>query len=174
MKPYPEQWSRRLGLERIGEVVIRPIRPADEPLYEGFFEHVTPQDRRLRFFAAHADLSHKFLARLTQIDYAREMAFLALSAKTGDLLGVSRFAADPDYEHGEYAVLVRSDLKGAGLGWELMSLLIEYAKATGLGALQGSVLAENTGMLEMCRKLGFRVAPDPNDITVRVVELKLR
>lgn len=173
VKPYPEKWSRRIRLDRIGEIVLRPIKPSDEPLYEKFFDHVTPEDRRLRFFAAHSDLSHKFLARLTQIDYAREMAFVALSS-SGDLMGVARFAADPDYERGEYAVLVRSDLKGAGLGWALMSLLIEYATASGLGILDGSVLAENTSMLDMCRKLGFRVRPDPEDTTVRLVELQLR
>ena len=81
------------------------------------------------------EFSHEFLARMTQIDYAREMAFIALrpdGAGDLELLGVARFFADPDYEKAEYAVLVRSDLKGLGLGWLLMQHLISYAKSEGL------------------------------------------
>ena len=171
VKPYPEHWEKRVELPSVGSILMRPILPEDETLYEAFLARVTPADMRLRFFAAHKGLSHKFLARLTQIDYAREIAFVALAEASGELLGVSRFAADPDYERAEYAVLVRSDLKGRGLGWLLMRHLIDYATATGLRELSGSVLAENVTMLKMCREIGFSVTVEPGDPSVRHVSL---
>ena len=174
MRPYPSEWIKDVELEELGPVRLRPIRPEDEPLYADFFPHLTSEDHRLRFFSAGAGLSRKLLARLTQIDYAREMAFVALDRNTGQLLGVSRFVADPDYTRGEYAILVRSDLKGHGLGWVLMQHLITYARTEGLQQLFGSVLAENTTMLKMCAELGFSVAPDPDDATLRTVVLDLR
>lgn len=173
VKPYPAQWERQSALPDVGRFLLRPIRPEDEALYEAFLSRVTPEDLRLRLFAPKKELSHRFLARLTQIDYAREIAFVALTDPTGELLGVSRFAADPDYERAEYAVLVRSDLKGRGLGWVLMRQLIDYARATGLRELSGSVLAENLTMLKMCREFGFSIAVEPGDPTVRHVGLRL-
>jgi Mg2+-importing ATPase len=107
-------------LPSIGGLLIRPIRPEDERLYEAFLAHVTPQDLRLRLFSAQRQLSHRFLASMTQIDYAREIAFVAISQSSGELLGEVRFIADPDYTRAEYAVIIRSDLKGLGLGWQLM------------------------------------------------------
>ena len=173
LRPYPSEWIKDLVLEGIGPVRLRPIRPEDEPLYDEFFQHVTREDHRLRFLSAGVDLPRKFLARLTQIDYAREMAFVAISKDTGHLLGVSRFVADPDYTRGEYAILVRSDLKGRGLGWQLMQHLIAYARSEGLEQLFGSVLAENTMMLKMCSELGFSIQPEPEDLSVRQVVLDL-
>ena len=173
IKPYPTAWTRQSTLAGVGDIELRPIRPEDEALYAAFLGRVTPTDLRLRLFAPQKNLSHKFLARLTQIDYAREMAFVALSIATGELLGVSRFAADPDYVNAEYAILVRSDLKGRGLGWALMQQLVDYATATGIELIFGSVLAENTGMLKMCRELGFSVKPEPDDSSVRQVRLVL-
>jgi acetyltransferase len=172
IRGYPAQWSENVDVDRLGEVHIRPIRPEDEDLYHEFFAKVTLDDQRLRFFTAAPDLSHRFLAQLTQIDYAREMAFVAISEKR-KLLGVVRMIADPDYTQAEYAVLVRSDLKGRGLGWRLMSHLIAYARAEKLQQLHGSVLAENTTMLQMCRELGFVVEAQPGDASVRTVRLRL-
>jgi acetyltransferase len=100
------------------------------------------------------------------------MAFVAIS-EDNKLLGVVRMIADPDYTQAEYAVLVRSDLKGCGLGWRLMSHLIAYANAEKLQQLRGSVLAENATMLEMCRELGFIVETDPCDANLRSVRLQL-
>jgi acetyltransferase len=173
IKPYPAAWERTLELAEHGRVRVRPIKPEDERLYEAFLAKVTPTDLRMRLFAPQKELSHSFLARLTQIDYAREMAFVMLDGQSGELLGVSRMIADPDNERAEYAVMVRSDLKGRGLGWALMQQLIEYARAAGTAEIFGTVLAENTGMLQMCRQLGFTVAPDPEDLTVRKVVLRL-
>lgn len=173
IRPYPAEWEAELELPKIGRFLVRPIRPGDEPIYHRFFERVTAEDARMRFFTARPDRSHKFIARLTQIDYAREMAFVALSEPEGELLGVSRLTADPDYVRAEYAVLVRSDLKGRGLGWALMQHLIAYAREEGLQQLFGEVLATNTTMLSMCRELGFRVEPVPDDPTLRHVTLDI-
>ena len=155
IRPYPSEWEAEANIEPIGAIGIRPIRPEDEGLYADFFAHVTPDDQRLRFFAAAPRLSHRYLATLTQIDYAREMAFVAVAKPTGALLAVARVVADPDYTRGEYAILLRSDLKGRGLGWRLMQHLIAYARSEKLQELHGSVLADNTTMLKMCRELGF-------------------
>jgi acetyltransferase len=171
IRPYPAHWTRNDTIEGLGAVTIRPIKPEDERLYARFIERMAPEDMRMRFFIARPHLSHQLIARLTQIDYAREMAFVALAAD-GALLGVVRMVADPDYTRAEYAVLVRSDLKGRGLGWRLMKHLIDYAKAEKLAQLQGAVLADNTTMLQMCRDLGFAVEPEPGDNTVRRVRLQ--
>lgn len=173
IRPYPSEWETRTSVDAIGEVLVRPIRPEDEALYDAFFAHVTADDQRLRFFTAVPDLSHRFLARLTQIDYAREMAFVALVKDTGELLGVVRLVLDPDATNGEYAILVRSDLKGRGLGWRLMQHLIAYAEAQGVKEVHGLVLAGNTTMLDMCRSLGFLIEREPDDDKVMRVRLRL-
>jgi acetyltransferase len=173
IRPYPSQWQFTEQLRDVGLVHIRPVRPDDERLYAKFFAAVTPADRRMRFLGASKAADHTFLARLTQIDYAREIAFVALSHDRDELLGVCRFVADPNLEDAEFAILVRSDLKGKGLGWRLMHLLLDYARAEGITALRGSVLEENNAMLRMCRELGFTqqtVMGDPGvvHVTLRV------
>jgi acetyltransferase len=99
------------------------------------------------------------------------MAFIAIDEASGEMLGVVRIHANADYDHGEYAVLVRSDLKGRGLGYLLMTLIIEYAGTEGLKMIEGQVLAENVAMLGMCRNLGFEISADPHDTDTRVVRL---
>lgn len=172
LKPYPVEWEKLIRLPDLGPVLLRPIRPEDEHLYAAFFSRVTADDSRMRFFTPIKDLTHELLARLTQVDYAREIAFVALS-DTNELLGVSRFSADPDYERGEFGVLVRSDLKARGLGRALMVQLTDYARAEGLKVMVGDVLTENQAMLRLAAALGFRIAIDPEDPTVRRVELRL-
>jgi acetyltransferase len=173
IRPYPAEWAADVAVAGLGPIQLRPIRPEDERLYADFFAKVTLEDQRLRFFTAAPSLSHRFLAQLTQIDYAREMAFVAIAMDSGALLGVARMIADPDYSKAEYAILVRSDLKGKGLGWRLMQHLIAYARAEKLEQLNGAVLADNTSMLQMCRELGFVVEAEPGDAGVRRVRLQL-
>ena len=173
IRGYPAEWSADIDAGRAGKVHVRPIRPEDEALYRDFFAKVTLSDQRLRFFTAAPNLSHRFLAQLTQIDYAREMAFVAVSEQGSSLEGVVRMVADPDYNEAEFAILVRSDLKGCGLGWQLMQHLIAYARAERLQSLYGSVLADNRTMLQMCRELGFIVEYQPDDVSVRTVRLQL-
>ena len=124
---------------------------------------MSPQDLRLRFFTAMKGLTHQLAARLTQIDYDREMALIALAADADQVLGVSRFAADPDNSQAEYAVEVRSDWKGRGLGYLLMTRLIDVARQRRIGELVGEVLRENAPMLQMCRALGFTIRADAKD-----------
>ena len=148
---------------------MRPVRPEDEPLYGPFFAAVTPEDLRLRFFAPVRDFSHIFIARFTQIDYARAMAFIAIDEASGRMLGVVRLHANANYDTGEYAILVRSDMKGKGLGWLLMQMILEYSRAEGLKTIEGQVLRENVTMLAMCREFGFDITIDPNDSDVWLV-----
>ena len=173
IRPYPNQWEKWAATDNGYRVFIRPIRPADEHLYGEFFAKLSPEDIRFRFLAPRKEFSHKFFARFTQIDYARAMAFIALNKEQNELLGVARLAADPDYVRGEYAIIVRSDLKGTGIGWALMRHLISYAEKEGLRELVGDVLANNQRMLGMCRTLGFEIAVDAEDSSIRKVTLKL-
>lgn len=173
VRPYPSQWVRHLELKDHMRIMLRPIRPDDEPLIYEFVRHVTKEDLRLRFFAAMKQFSHQFIARLTQLDYARAMAFVAFDESTGEMVGVVRIHSDSIYETGEYAILLRSDLKGKGLGWMLMQLIIEYARSEGLKHIAGDVLAENTVMLTMCRNLGFEISTDPDEHDICRVRLAL-
>ena len=173
IRPYPKQWERHAALRDGTKIFTRPVRPEDEPLYGPFFAAVTAQDLRLRFFAPVKEFGHAFVARFTQIDYARAMAFIAIEQSSGNLLGVVRLHADANYERGEYAILVRSDVKGRGLGYLLMQLIIDYSRAEALKVIEGQVLSENTAMLTMCHELGFSIASDPHDPDTCVVMLKL-
>jgi acetyltransferase len=173
VRPYPSEWVRHLMVKDGWKVLARPIRPEDEPLIHAFLKHVTLEDLRLRFLAPMKHFSHEFIARLTQLDYARAMAFVAFDEASGELAGVVRLHSDSIYETGEYAILLRSDLKGRGLGWALMQLLIEYAKSEGLKQIYGQVLRENTTMIEMCRDLGFKVEPDASERDLFDVTLPL-
>jgi len=155
-------WERHIVLPDGQAVHIRPLRPDDEPLYEPFFKALTADDVRLRFFGPVKEFSHDFLARFIQIDYAKAMAFIALDEATGAMLGVARLHDKADATSGEFAILIRSDLKSHGLGWQLMQLIIAYARAKGLRAIEGQVLRENEPMLHMCRDLGFAIGEDPD------------
>jgi acetyltransferase len=173
VRPYPSQWQRHIEVKDGWRAFVRPIRPEDEPAIHELLRHVTSQDLRLRFFAPMKEFTHEFIARLTQLDYARAMAFVAFDEATHDLVGVVRIHSDSIYENGEYAILLRSDLKGSGLGWSLMQLIIEYAKSEGLKRISGEVLQENSAMLNMCRELGFTVKSDATEHSICDVTLEL-
>jgi acetyltransferase len=173
VRPYPSQWQRQFEVKDGWRLLVRPIRPEDEPSIQALLAHVTPEDLRLRFFAPIKEFSHTFIARLTQLDYARAMAFVAFDAVSHELVGVVRIHSDSIYESGEYAILLRSDLKGRGLGWALMQLMIEYARAEGLKTVAGDVLRDNTIMLDLCRQLGFEVKSDPHEHDICNVKLML-
>ncbi len=172
VRPYPAEWERHIKV-REREIFIRPVRPEDEAMFHTFFDTIGPEDLRLRFFAPVREFSHAFLARLTQLDYARAMALVAIEESTGSMLGAVRLHIDANYQVGEYAILVRSDLKGHGLGWQLMQLIVEYARAEGLSRIEGQVLRENTTMLQMCEELGFAITPDPDSPGMCIVTLPI-
>lgn len=173
IRAYPTRWETDFRLGGSQELLIRPIRPDDELRYDDFFKQVTAHDMRMRFFMAAKSLNHATIARLTQIDYGREMAFVAIDKATGTLLGVARMMAGSDYQKAEFAVLVASHLKGKGLGKRLMQHLIAYARAEGLSELSGTILAENQSMLEFCSRLGFAIGDDPEDAGLRLATLNL-
>lgn len=154
-------------------VLMRPLRPEDAALYPDFLAHVTPDDVRLRFFVAIRELSEDRISELTHVDYTRAMAFIAVGEASGEMFGVVRLHLDDDRRDGEYALIVRSALKGHGLGWLLMQRIIAYARMIGLARIHGQVLAENTTMLRMCAEFGFHIADDPNSRGIKMVTLEL-
>jgi acetyltransferase len=156
--PYPAnlaetvQWNGRA-------LLLRPIRPEDEAQHLAFMGRLTPEDVRLRFFSSRRTLPRSELARLVQIDYAREMAFVALASLpdgSSETLGVVRAVADPDNVEAEFAIIVRSDLKGQGLGQLLLAKMIRHLKACGTQRMVGDVLRENHAMRELARVHGMR------------------
>jgi GNAT superfamily N-acetyltransferase len=167
------QWQRHLVLGDGWRIFVRPIRPDDDVLIRDLLTHVSKEDLRLRFFDSMKEFSDQFIARLTHLDNARAMAFIAIDEVSSETLGVVRLHTDSSREAGEYAVPVRSDLKGRGLGWALMQLIIEYAKSRGLSRIYGQILQENSVMLKMCRELGFSVTTDAEDRAVYDVTLAL-
>jgi len=173
MKPDPDALVHHDVLPDGTLVLMRPLRPEDAALYPEFIAHLTAEDLRLRFFSAIKELSEERIAALTHLDYADAMAFIAIDERTGMMLGVVRLHLDTDRQGGEYAVIVRSALKGHGLGWLLMQRMIEYAQLIGLRRVHGQVLAENTTMLRMCAQLGFHIQDDPTSRETKIVTLDL-
>ncbi len=173
IRPYPSQWERHIVLGDGWRIFVRPVRPNDDLLIRDLLVHVNKEDLRLRFFDSIKEFSPQFIARLTQLDYARAMAFVAIDETSHETLGVVRLHADEAHDSGEYAILLRSALKGRGLGWALMQMIIEYAKSEGMKRIEGQILHENTVMLKMCRELGFDVKTDSEDRGLCDVTLSL-
>jgi acyl-CoA synthetase (NDP forming)/GNAT superfamily N-acetyltransferase len=173
ISPYPKELEGTAVLPDRTTVKLRPIRPEDEPLLQEIATHMSLDDLRLRFFTPIRRLTHELAARLSQLDYDREMALVALTEDGGTALGVARFAADPDNRRAEYAIGLRSDWKGRGLGHLLMTRLMEVAARRGIGALDGDVLRENDTMLQVCRDLGFAVGRHPDDAELVRVSKRL-
>jgi acetyltransferase len=154
-------------------VLLRPLRATDAALYPDFLSDVTYQDLHLRFFAAMREVSPALIDKLVHYDAARAMAAIAIDETSGRMLGVVRLHDDPDGEQAEFAILVRSHLKGHGLGWLMMQHMIAYARARGLKVVHGQVLAENVTMLRMCAELGFHIADEPGEPSIKRVTLAL-
>lgn len=173
IRPYPSQLEHAITTRSGRRFHVRPIRPEDEPQILAMLSRSSMEDIRLRFFAPMKEVSHAFAARLTQIDYDREMALVAAAPGSPDILGVARIVADPDNDKAEYAVMVRSDLKGQGLGYQLMTEILDYARTRGIKRVFGDVLRENRTMLAMAAELGFTIVPDPDDPQLVRVECRL-
>lgn len=169
IRPYPQELEERVELHG-KPLLLRPIRPEDLPMHQEFLARIDAEDMRSRFFRAVRDLPHAELARFTQIDYERVMAFIAILRDADgkpQTLGVARAHSDPDEVTAEFAVLVRSDVKGQGLGALLLGKLIRYCRERGLRELTGEVLADNFAMLRLAAAFGFRAMP-PQEGTVRI------
>lgn len=173
ISPYPKELVATGKLADGTTFRIRPVRPEDEPLLLDLTRHMTAEDLRMRFFTPMKTLTHRVAARLSQIDYDREMALVAELEDGSAVLGVARFAADPDNRRAEFAVAIRSDRKRRGLGRLLMRRLIDVARRRGIGALVGDVLCENAAMLGLCRTLGFTVKTHSDEAGAAQVTLPL-
>jgi acetyltransferase len=172
IRPYPQELEESLPWMSEA-LLLRPIRPEDTEEHLRFFHALDPADVRMRMFVHMRDLPVSQLARMTQIDYDREMAFIAVRKRpdgSDETLGVVRGVADPDNEAAEFAIIIRSDLKGMGLGHRLMDKLITYFRQRGTRRLVGESLAENRAMIELMHDLGFDVRSRIGD---GIVELSL-
>jgi N-acetylglutamate synthase-like GNAT family acetyltransferase len=154
-------------------VLIRRLAAEDVSLYPDFLSGVTAEDMRLRFFAPMKEISHDLLDKLTHYDPIHAMAFLAIEEHSGRMLGVVRLHDDASGSSAEFAILVRSSLKGHGVGWLLMQRMIEFARQKGLRSIHGQVLSENTTMLAMCSELGFHIADDPGSPGIKLATLPM-
>jgi acetyltransferase len=173
--PYPAELAETVRWNDEA-ILIRPIRPEDEPQHRAFIDLLQPEDLRLRFFSVRRELPRSELARLAQIDYAREMAFIAvrtLPDGASQTLGVVRAVIDPDNVDAEFAVIVRSDLKAHGLGRILMRKMIAFLKGRGTQRMVGHVLRENEPMRKLARALGFEPAAAPAEPDSVFLALKL-
>jgi acetyltransferase len=168
--PYPEHLRETVRLPATGrEIELRPIRSEDEPKHLAFIARLSPTAIRYRTFAARSNISHRDLALLTQIDYTREMAFVAESATAdGDteILGAVRCAVDPDNVSAEFAIVVRDDLVATGLGRLLLEKMIRYARERGTLRLFGLTLPENERMRGLAERLGFSSRSDDEGLVL--------
>lgn len=163
MSDYPAELEEHVRLGEGVTVFLRPIRRDDGPLLQDLLDHMSPQDRRLRFFAPIRRLSKELVRQLTEADYERRIALLAFAGDSGAILGVVRLAAEPDGRRAEFAVALRSDWHGHGLGWLLMQRMLTLAARLRFGEIFGAVLRENETTLAMCREMGFTVEAAPGE-----------
>jgi acetyltransferase len=159
IRPYPRELEQTIEWQG-GPLLLRPIRPEDGPAHLAFFDALTPDDVRYRMFVRIRELQPSQLARFTQIDYDREMAFIATRPNAdgvAETLAVGRVVADPDNISAEFAVTVRSDLKGMGLGKIMMQKLIDYCRSRGTREIVGEALPQNSRITGLAKRMGFTV-----------------
>jgi acetyltransferase len=174
--PYPTELEQKVTLPDGQTLLLSPIRPEDEPAFQRFFASLSPENIRLRFLHPMKMLPKTLAARLTQIDYDREMALVLTAGddrQRADIYGIVRISADPNNEKAEFAIMVGSGKTGLGLGPMLMRRIIDYARSRGIHQIFGEVLAENRPMLALCKALGFTRRNDPDDPGIALVSLQL-
>jgi acetyltransferase len=174
IRPYPKEWEQSVPLPNGRTLSLRPILPEDEPALQALVRRLSPEDIRRRFFSPLRELNHSMAARLTQLDYDREIAFVLAEpgiAGQAVIWGLVNLYADPDREKAEYAILLDPTLRGLGLGTLLMRYAIKYARKRGIRELFGEVLRGNEPMLRLNQALGFIIAGNPHDLDLRHVSL---
>ena len=174
--PYPKALEETITLEDGRTYLLRPVLPEDEPALLASFRSLNAEEIRLRFLSPMRTMTHQLAARLTQIDYDREMALVLTQPGipgTKDIFAVVRIAADPDNEQAEFAIIVRHDVAGLGLGSRLMQRIISYARTRGIGNLWGLTLKDNRGMRALARSLSFTESTDPEDASLIRMSLHL-
>jgi len=159
ISPYPDQFEEHTQTSRGIDIFVRPIRPEDAPLLTELFESLSPQSVYRRFFTPMKRLPHSMLARFTQIDYDRHIALVALpeSESKETMLGVARVIIGRNLKEAEFSVVVSDPWQGKGIGAALLQRCISIAKDRGIDSVLGTVLAENTQMLTLGKKLGFNI-----------------
>ena len=175
IRPYPQALEQHLRW-RDSDLVLRPIRPEDSAAHTVFVGALSAEDIRFRMFIGMRELPASQLARFTQIDYDREMAFIATRAGADgqwETLGVARVVGDPDNINAEFAIIVRSDLKSQGLGTLLMTKLIDYCRQRGTEFMVGEALSDNSGLRRLVQRFGFDILSS-GDPGVRALRLDLR
>lgn len=170
ISPYPSHLERVISRSNGKQFYVRPLRPQDASLVEEFGRRLSPEDMRFRFFSPRREIEHQLAARLSQLDYDREMALVAIPIESShDVMAIARFYADPDNIEAEFAVAVRSDIQRQGVGFALMRYLIDVATARGLQRLWGDVLSDNSRMLALAKALGMQLVAGREMGTIRVV-----
>jgi acetyltransferase len=166
IRPYPEYLEEEVTLPSGLRILLRPIRPEDEHIHLEFINSLSEEDLRMRFFGLVHEFTHSQLAQLTQIDYDREMAFVATRRKKSgeqETIGVVRAFFDPDNISAEFAIVVRTDIKEKGLGSALMDKMIRFCRERGTRELVAYTMRENRGMQALGRKFGFSIKTSPDD-----------
>lgn len=176
IRPYPRELEETLTLPDGATLLIRPVRPEDEPAFIAGFTQLSPEEIRMRFMHGLKELTHADAARLTQIDYDREMALGVLRQRPGqppENCGVARIVSDADRERAEFAIILMRDAVGMGLSSLLLRRLMGYARDQGIRELFGEILCENQPMLALCRAMGFTLKACPEDRGVMIATLRL-
>lgn len=162
LRPYPSELQEQLSLDG-KSLLVRPIRPEDGQRLAAFYASASPADMRLRFFMSRREVPRSELARYCQIDYEREMTFIALDGEA--MAGEVRAVCDPDNRRAEFAIQVAAGWQRRGLGRALVDKLLRYLRARGTAEVFGHCLSENVGMAVLARHAGFEVR-DEADGTV--------
>ncbi len=172
--PYPTRYVSQWHFEDGRQVLLRPVKPEDEPLEHDLLSSLSEATMRARFFSIIKDISHEMLIRYCNIDYDREMAIVAevRENEKRKMIGIARLIVDRQFKSGEFAVLVHDDYQGKGLGLKLVDVLIGIAEDKGLGGIYGEILTENEKMIAVCRKLGFTIERSDEEVTRVNLELR--
>jgi len=174
ISPYPTKYVMPWTLRDGAAVILRPIRPEDEPLEHEMLSGLSEETMRTRFFSPLREITHEMLVRFCNIDYEREMAIVAeiREGRERKIVGIGRLIAEPPFDTAEFAVLVHDAYQSKGLGYKLVDVLIGVAQDKNMETIFGTVLSENEAMLGVCRKLGFRVKRMPDGLSEVILELK--
>jgi len=157
--PYPEELREWVTLKNGWDVEVRPIRAEDAPLITSFHRQLSEESIRFRYFHNKSDLTQRDLSMLSQINYDRQMAFIAEHLRddgTKEMLGVARVWNDPDNIRTEFSVIIRDDLTGLGIGSLLMQKLIDYCRSVGTLEMIGKIMVDNHPMRALMKHLGFK------------------
>lgn len=172
--PYPTRYVAPWRLTDGTEVLLRPIRPEDEPLEREMLSTLSEETLRGRFFQVLKQITHEMLIRFCNIDYDREIAIVAelREGEKNRIIGIGRLIIEPDFKSSEFAVVVHDDFQGKGLGYKLVDMLIGVAQDKGLEEVAGTVLTDNMSMLRVCETLGFKMSHQPDGVSKVRLALK--